>query len=153
MSPLRARDLPPGLAKQLGVTVPKRHKFNAIRTMTVDGRKFDSRAEADHYIELTRRQRIGEIRNLRCQPSLVLLAPELVGLVGVTDNVNGAGIIGTRPLGEYRADFDYEERRGSRWVRVMVDVKGFEVPLQRWKRIHAERQYGIEIVVIRKGRR
>ena len=45
----------------------KRQKYNAVKT-SIDGHKFDSKAEAKRYTELKLLERAGEISNLELQP-------------------------------------------------------------------------------------
>ncbi len=42
------------------------------KKVIIDGHKFDSRKEGEHYLELKRRQNLGEISNLELQPSFLL---------------------------------------------------------------------------------
>ncbi len=67
------------------------NKFNAVRT-SVDGIVFDSKREAQRYIDLCILRRAGEIRDLELQTRYVL-------------EVNGQRIT------TYRADFKYFDER------------------------------------------
>lgn len=69
----------------------------------IDGKKFDSKAEADRYIELKRMQEGSLIFDLKCQVPFVL-------------EVN------RHPICKYVADFVYVDVDGN---RVVEDVKGF----------------------------
>lgn len=141
---------PRGIALRPG-KLRKRHKFNAVPTV-VDGIRFDSKREAQRFRELRLLEKVGMIRGLVLQPTYPL---EVLGAE-------------SRPIGLYRADFEYEERivlghtdfvgdydatSGAatnpgvniKWQRVIEDAKGFRTPLYRWKKKHVELQYGITI--------
>lgn len=105
------------------------HKYGAKRTV-VDGITFASQKEARRYQELRLLEKAGEIQGLELQPRFPLEVPT-------------AG--DDTPIGEYRADFAYRERRRG---YVVEDVKGFKTPLYKWKKKHVEAQYGITIVEI-----
>jgi len=113
------------------------HKYGAVATV-VDNVRFASKAEAHRYQELRVLERLGEVTELELQPKF----PLYVSLMG-SKTVAPC-------LGEYRADFRY--RFGPQGLLKVEDVKGYEVPLQRWKRRHAEIQYGISVEVIRMRR-
>jgi len=104
-------------------------KYRAVRT-EVDGLRFDSKREAAHYSDLRIREKAGEIRQLRCQVPLVLS-------------------VGPHAIGKHVIDFVYEEQRDQDWCLRWDEVKGFDAPLGKWKRKHAEAQYGITIRVIK----
>lgn len=107
----------------------RRHKFGAVATV-VDNIRFASKLEAIRYADLKLLVRCGEIRNLELQPRFDLSVLRL-GRFHI--------------LGRYVADFRY--RKGPTGILVIEDVKGFDVPLQRWKRKHAEAQYGITVTL------
>lgn len=126
----------------------RRSKYNAVRT-TVDGFTFDSKKEAKRYGELKWLEADGQIRNLKRQPSFVLLAPVVVG---GRENVNDGVLSGMEPVGTYRADFSYEEcqsllRPPPRWLLVVEDVKsaGTRTPVYRLKKKLVEATYGIVV--------
>ena len=120
----------------------KRSKYNAVPTV-VEGVRFASKREAARYTELKLLERVGQIRNLKLQPSFALMAPVIRdGL----ENINAGQFERVSPIGAYRADFMYEERvRPGVWVRVIEDAKGYRTELYRWKKRHVERQYEIVI--------
>jgi hypothetical protein len=128
---------------------PARHKYNAVRTH-LDGIAFASKAEAQYYGQLLIRQKAGEVRNIKLQPHFALMVPVLERAV---ENVNAGVYRGVAPLGEYHADFSFEERHVAGWRFVVVDVKGVDVRFNKWKRTHAERQYGFTVRVVRNERR
>ena len=103
----------------------KRHKYGAVAT-ELDGVKFASKKESKRYAELKLLEKAGQIVDLTLQPEFELS-------VG---NANG-------PVGIYRADFEYLDKRTNKLV--VEDVKGLKTPLYKWKKKHVEKQYGIEI--------
>ena len=78
---------------------PKGSKFGNVKT-EVDGHLFDSKAEANRYVELKMLQAAGEIKGFMIQPSYVI----------------GEGI-------RYRPDFMVCDMNDKVWVE---DVKGME---------------------------
>jgi hypothetical protein len=112
--------------KQLGIATgkPKRRKYGNEPTW-VDGRRFDSKAEARRYEELRRLQAAGEILWFCLQPTFIL----------------PGGI-------EYRADFIVCRKEGAVAVE---DVKGGQATKTkeyRLKKRLMEDRYGIEIVEV-----
>ena len=79
--------------------ISNRNKYKAVKT-TVDGITFDSKKEANRYVDLCRLESAGYIAHLRLQPEFPLM-------------VNGTKI------GKYVADFSYL-RNGQ---RIIEDVK------------------------------
>jgi hypothetical protein len=121
----------------------KRHKYNAVPTF-VNGIRFASKAEAKRYAELLILEAAGQIYDLKLQPSFELSVA----------NMNQDAI------GKYLADFSYrlsdkaqkfDHTKKQIW-HIVEDVKGFKTPLYKWKKKHAEAQYGIKIVEIGKKR-
>lgn len=101
-------------------------KYGAIPT-TLDGHRFDSRAEARRYAELRLLERAGEIADLELQPAYPLV-------------VNGVKVA------TYRADFRY--RDVATGAVAVEDVKGGRAtvtPVYRLKRRLVLALYGIEI--------
>src|SRR5690554_5072280 len=84
-------------------------KYHNKKT-TVYGKTFDSKAEADYYLELRHRLKAGEIKGFGCQPRI----PLLPGF-----EKQGRKI---RPV-TYIADFIIEHNDGS---IEYIDVKGME---------------------------
>ena len=109
------------------LTGTRRSKYGARKTY-YDGILFDSKAEFRRYFELKLLLKAGEIDLLTLQPVFPLIVE------GVT-------------IGKYVADFSYVLTKNGELL--VEDVKGFDVPLGRWKRKHCEAQYGIQIQVIR----
>lgn len=106
----------------MGVTP---NKFRNQKT-TVDNIVFHSKKEAARYHELKLLQKAGAIQGLELQPRFELC------INGVT-------------LGEYVADFAYEENDTGE--RIVEDVKSepTQTPLWRWKVKHLSVQYGITV--------
>ena len=86
----------------------KPNKYNARKT-TVCGRTFDSKREADYYLELLARKQAGEIVRIGFQPSYTLLA-------GFVDNTGKK----QKPI-TYTADFFVTFADGHSEV---IEVKG-----------------------------
>lgn len=107
----------------------RRNKFGAIKTV-VEGIKFDSRAEAEHWVVLRELERLGTITNLRRQVPFRL-------------EVNGFLIC------KYLADFCYDESG----VPIVVDVKGRIMPVYALKKKLMRACLGIEIREINVTRR
>lgn len=86
----------------------QRNKYHARKT-TVYGRTFDSKREAEVYLMLREKLRLGEIKHLECQPTYTLLE-------GFRDNQG-------KPQREitYTPDFLVEYDDGRREV---IEVKG-----------------------------
>lgn len=111
-------------------TGSKAHKYGAVRT-TVDNIRFASRLEAARYGELKLLLKAGQITDLELQPRFVLTIRRT--------------LCSPVKLGTYIADFRYLDMETS--AEIFEDVKGFDVPLQKWKRRHAEIQYGIVVTL------
>jgi hypothetical protein len=120
-----------------------RSKYRAVK-VSLDGVVFASKAEGRRYGELKLLEKAGEIRGLVLQPHYPLFVKPLLGVMV--------------PIGEYIADFSYEERvrdvkadllDTKGWRAAVEDVKGFRTPLYRWKKKHVEAQYGIQIREVR----
>lgn len=86
----------------------KPNKYNARKT-TVCGRTFDSKREAEWYMILCEKQRLGQIKHLECQPTYTLLE-------GFRDNQGKT----QKPI-SYTPDFLVEYDDGRREV---IEVKG-----------------------------
>ena len=104
-------------------------KYRAIKT-TVDGRTFDSKAEARRYMTLKQLEQAGEITELRCQVPFDLTAHGM-------------------KIGKYIADFTYQEHGEF----VVEDVKGVKTAIYNWKKKHLYAEYGIKIREVNVKRR
>ena len=113
-----ANDLVPGAA------TPKPRKYRNEPT-EVDGRKFDSLAEARRYRELTWLRDAGKISQLRLQPRYPIV-------------VNGVKIC------EYVADFEYLGQAGM----VLEDVKGVKTAVYKLKKRLMLAVHGIDITEV-----
>lgn len=91
-------------------------KYLSKKTI-IDGITFDSKKEGLHYLELKRRQELGEISNLELQPSFLL-----------QEKFKRDGKI-YRPI-TYIADFRYVEEGKV----IVEDVKGFKTPEYKIKK-------------------
>lgn len=101
-------------------------KYNAIKT-EVDGYIFASRKESNYYLELTLREKAGEISDLELQPKYPCV-------------VNGKLVC------NYVADFRYYDIKNK--YTVIVDVKGFKTPVYRLKKKLVEAIYNIVITEV-----
>lgn len=106
---------------------PKRTKYNAKKTM-VDGILFDSKREAAYYSELKTREKAGEIIGVELQRPFTIL-------------INGF-LIGT-----YKSDFAFWDNTADRFR--VIDVKGMDTPLSKFKRKCVKAQYGFEVEVVK----
>jgi len=102
--------------------VKYRSKYNAVKT-TVDGIKFDSKAEARRYSELKLLLKAKTIADLELQPRYDFV-------------VNGVKI------GFYKADFRY--KMGNRLI--IEDVKGVKTPVYNLKKKLMKAIHGIDIL-------
>lgn len=96
---------------------------------TICGRTFDSKKEADRWVSLMEKQKVGEISDLRCQVRYTLLPSQKVG-----------GKVVERPV-YYIADFVYIENGYT----VVEDVKGFKTKDYILKRKMMLHFHGIQI--------
>jgi Protein of unknown function (DUF1064) len=105
---------------------PRRSKYGAKRTL-LDGITFDSKAEANRYAVLRRREKAGEIRDLQLQPKFKII-------------INGHNIC------EYRADFSYIVIATDK--REVEDVKGVRTPVYRIKKKLVAAVLGVAITEV-----
>lgn len=90
----------------------------------VEGKKFDSQAEARYYVNLRKREIAGGIDNLKLQPRFPILINEIVICTVVLD-------------------FTYRDVATGKVH--FVDVKGMDNPLSKLKRKLVEAMYMIEV--------
>jgi hypothetical protein len=107
---------------------PKRSKYGAQKTV-LDGITFDSKAEANYYAALKLREKAGEVGGVELQRPFPLMV--------------ASGIV----VGSYRADFAFWDHKEDRFR--VIDVKGFDTPLSKWKRKHVKAQYGLDVEIVR----
>ncbi len=122
---------------------PKRNKFGAKR-VKVDGIWFDSKGEAARYSELKLEERAGDVRNIKTQVAIPLIAFSMYA-------------VGGEEVGHYKADYTYE-RRNSRgdWFPVVEDFKGEPTAAKetyRFKRRMFRANYGFDITETKRSRR
>lgn len=119
--------LPASQARKLGL-VPKRSKYGN-RKVVVDGRKYDSQAEAAYGERLLLRERVGEVGGVEMHPRFKLLGPkgELICV--------------------YVADFAFWDHAEDRFR--VVDVKGVETDVFKLKRKMMQALKGIEVEVVK----
>lgn len=97
-------------------------KYNNVKT-EIDGFMFDSKKEANRYVELKGMVNRGEIRDLQRQVKYRL-------------DVNGVKVCG------YIADFVYKKKSGE---EIIEDVKGVRTDVYRLKKKLMYAIHGIEI--------
>lgn len=117
----------PDAGKRVEAVPVKPSKYRNVKT-EIDGRTFDSKKEANTYLDLREQQRVGQIDELMCQVPIPLM-------------VNG------RHIADYIADFAYRDKDRN---RVIVDVKSKmtrKLPVYRLKRKILEAN-GIVIVEV-----
>lgn len=116
----------------------KPNKYKAKKT-TVDGRTFDSKKEANRYLELKLLRHAGEICEFQIQPRFPLGTDKNPVLIKSKGYPLGRKVV-------YVADFAYKKTSGG--GRVVEDVKGYDTPVSRLKRAFVEWQYGVHIRLI-----
>jgi hypothetical protein len=102
----------------------KMSKYHNRKT-EVDGFVFDSRREANRYVELKLLERAGEIYHLELQPKFEMV-------------VNGMKIC------DYYADFRYQEGEKT----IVEDAKGVRTDVFRIKKKLLKAIYGIDVVEV-----
>ena len=88
-----------------------RSKYGA-KKVTVNGITFDSRKEANRYIELSSLEKVGKVSDLQCQVKFELIPSQRIN-----------GKVAERAV-NYIADFVYMENG----KKVVEDTKGFKTP-------------------------
>tara|TARA_Y100001972_G_scaffold89213_1_gene109101 strand:- start:65 stop:379 length:315 start_codon:yes stop_codon:yes gene_type:complete len=89
------------------------------------GKRFDSKKEANRFLELSLLEQAKQISNLKCQVAYQLKVDQVI-------------------IGKYICDFEYEEKGKT----VTEDVKSAftkKLPLYRWKKKHFQAQFGREV--------
>ncbi len=114
-------------------------KYHAQKT-TVEGMTFDSKKEANRYLELRLLEKAGEITDLRCQVEYELIpaqyGPDIMTPRGKTKR----GPLLERAV-KYKADFVYNDSGET----VVEDVKGFRTKEYVIKRKLMLLNHGIRI--------
>lgn len=107
---------------------PKRSKYGAKKT-ELDGVTYDSKAEAEYAAKLKLREKAGEVGGIEIQRPFPIL-------------INGFSV------GVYRADFCFIDHKEDGRLRV-IDVKGYDTPLSKFKRKCVEAFYRVKIEVVK----
>ena len=108
----------------------KPHKYKAV-PMKLDGYKFDSTVEAQHYAELKLRERAKDISELKVHPRYPIVINNV--LVCVVE-----------------MDFSYRDKQGLPRVE---DVKGMDTALSKLKRKLVVASYGVTTSLVKKRKR
>lgn len=108
----------------------KANKYNARKT-TVCGHTFDSRREAEYYLLLREKKRLGEIKGIDLQPTYTLLE-------GFRDNTGKQ----QKPI-TYTPDFMVEYDDGRREVIEVKGVKTRDYVLRKKLFLHMMRETDI----------
>lgn len=108
------------------VEKPKKHKYNAVKTV-VDGRTFASKKEAARYVTLKLAEQCGTISGLECHPAYEII------------------VCGVR-IGKYTGDFRYTKDGAT----VIEDVKSkaTKTTAYRLRKKLVEAIYGITITEV-----
>jgi hypothetical protein len=109
----------------------KTNKFNNKKTV-VDGKKFDSKMEADYFLHLVELAEKGEIASFSLQPEYVL-----------QEGFKKRGL-NFLPI-KYKADFEVHLQDGDYYT---VDIKGFETADFKIKKKMFEKRYPQELKLI-----
>ena len=102
-------------------------KYNARKTI-VDGITFDSKLEADRYIQLKLMNKAGEITDLQLQPELQIFQ-------GYVNHYTGE----KHKSRFYVGDFKYLDLHTQQWI--IEDTKGMETPEFRLKWEYVQSEY------------
>ena len=102
--------------------VKKKSKYGNVWT-EVNGKKFQSKKEANRYSELLMLEKAGEISDLKCQVNYV-----------VSDAVEWIGESKKLPAIKYILDFEYKVKREDGYRVVCEDVKGVKLRIYILKR-------------------
>lgn len=141
-----ARDLAPSrkVATGKGAPPPPARKYRNVK-VNVEGHTFDSKKEAEVFVQLRALEKAGAIRNLEVQPrfEFSLRGQPVRHLPKLR---NGRPVKG-RPI-TYSADFKYEELRKGKWEPVVLDVKGFDTQVSRIKRALVLAFHGIVVEIV-----
>lgn len=106
------------------------NKFGAKKT-TIDGIRFDSKKEANRYLELKLLKLGGNISHLELQPEFIIH--------------DGFECRGKKyRVIKYRADFKYIENGQT----IVEDVKGFKTPVYNIKKKMFLKKYGNDLLFI-----
>lgn len=104
----------------------KPHKYKA-KPVNIDGIRFDSTAEALHYMDLKLLERTKDITGLQVHPRYPIT-------------------INKQPICIVELDFVYRDKQGMPHI---VDIKGHMTALSNLKRKMVEAAYGIKVELLR----
>lgn len=114
--------------------IPRRSKYGN-KKVTVFGITFDSKREAQRYLELVSMERAGKIKNLQTQVPFELIPP-------IRDNNDKL----IQRSCDYVADFVYSTvSDDGTTTRVVEDAKGYRTEVYKIKKKLMLWQYGIRI--------
>ena len=121
------------LKEELAKKATRKSKYKN-RITEVDGHKFHSAKEANYYRTYKALEKRGVIRDLELQPRFDIV-------------ING------QKVGFYKADFAYRDKRQEGrhigWsCKRIIDVKGIDTALSRFKRKCVEALYGIKVEIV-----
>ena len=115
--------------------------------VNVDGHQFDSKKEARFYAQLLALEAAGVVRTIQLQPKFEFpLRGKPVRALPRVRKADGAVMQG-RAL-SYRADFSFEELEGGKWLKRVVDVKGFDTQTSRLKRALVYGFHGVMVEIV-----
>lgn len=114
-------------------------KYHAQKTI-VEGMTFDSKKEANRYLELRLLEKAGEITDLRCQVEYELIPAQYGPNVTTPRGKTKRGPLLERAV-KYKADFVYNDSGET----VVEDVKGFRTKEYVIKRKLMLLNHGIRI--------
>lgn len=120
-----------GILKRPIKLKPKKSKYKN-KPVIIDGIKFASIKEGQHYRKLKRLLEAGKISDLKLQPKFNIAASVML------DGKKKA-------IRKYTADFSYNDENGE---YVVVDVKGFKTEMYKFKRHLVKELHNIEVVEV-----
>lgn len=123
---------------------PPRRKYQNVK-VNVEGHTFDSKKEANVYVQLRALEKAGAVRNIEVQPKFHF--PLRGQPVRHLPRKWKGKLIKGSPL-SYSADFRYEELDGTKWKTVVLDVKGFDTQVSRIKRALVLAFHGVIVEVV-----
>ena len=138
----KASDIAPQFRANTG-----RYSKYKNKKVLVDGRWFDSKKEADVYVQLKMLEEAGAISNLEVQPcyEFTMAGGRPVQYPPVSVVRNGKSYQRNGKRLRYYADFRYREPDGT---QVVVDVKGYDTDVSRLKRALVWSQFGVEVQIV-----
>lgn len=111
-------------------TSGKRKSKYGNRPVDADGMHFDSELEYRYYRNLKLLEKAGQVHGVEHHRPFPLLAQ------------NG------QLIGVYECDFAFWDSKEDRFR--VIDCKGFDTALSKWKRKHVKAQYGFDVEIVRK---